>query len=63
MGRWYAVQCDMNLDTGLVDIWVDGVRVAEDIPMHPGPITSLALSGWDFPGAVYLDDMIGARIE
>ncbi|MFQ6021936.1 MAG: PKD domain-containing protein [Acidiferrobacterales bacterium] len=61
-GRWYAVECLMDLDTGVVDVRVDGVLVAAGIPMHPGPITSLGLSGWDRAGAVRLDDLVGSRI-
>ncbi len=63
MGRWYSVECLMNLDTGIVDIRLDGIPVATGIPMHPGPISSIALSGWDRPGSVKLDDLLGTRIE
>ena len=63
MGGWYSVECLMNLDTGIVDVRLDGTPAATDIPMHPGPISSTALSGWDRPGSVRLDDLLGTRIE
>ncbi len=61
MGRWYNVICDLDFASGLVDVWVDDVLQAEDIPMHTGPITALSLSGWDRPGSVRLDDVLGKR--
>jgi hypothetical protein len=61
MWRWYHVQLDLDLDLNLLNIWVDDTLAAEDIPIHPGPITALGLSGWDRPGAVYLDDLMGGR--
>jgi hypothetical protein len=59
MGHWYHVRCDMDLDSGRMDVWVDGVKVASGIPMHPGPIVGLSLSGWDRAGAVFLDNLLG----
>ena len=61
MGRWYHIRCDMNLDGGKVNIWVDGANVVSGIPMHPGPIVGLSISGWDRAGAVYLDNLLGSR--
>jgi hypothetical protein len=59
MGHWYHIRCDMDLDTGKMDIWVDGTKVVSGIPMHPGPIRGLSLSGWDRAGMVSLDNLVG----
>lgn len=61
MARWYAIRFDMDLDKNLLDVWVDGTLAADDLKMHPGPITALSLSGWDRTGAVSLDDLIGIK--
>jgi hypothetical protein len=34
--------------------------VLTDIPMHPGPLTALGISGWDRAGEVNLDNLIGS---
>lgn len=60
MGRWYHIRCEIDLGAGSFDVWVDGALVASGVPMHPGPITSLALSGWDLSGSVSLDDLMGS---
>ncbi|NIP84522.1 MAG: hypothetical protein GTO03_02775, partial [Planctomycetales bacterium] len=57
--RWYALRVEMDLANEQLDLWLDGTRVLSDIPMHPGPITDLEISGWDRPGAVFLDELIG----
>jgi hypothetical protein len=59
MGHWYHIRCEMDLTTGLMDVWVDGSLAAEDVVMHPGSITDLSISGWDRPGEVYLDNLVG----
>jgi hypothetical protein len=59
MGRWYHLRFDMDLDSGKMDVWVDGTKVASGITMHPGPIVGLSLSGWDRAGSVYLDNLFG----
>ena len=59
--RWYHIRGELDLEQELLDVWVDGVLAASDIPMHPGPITDLGLSGWDRPGAVFLDDIVGFK--
>jgi hypothetical protein len=61
MGRWYHIRCDMDLDSGRMDVWVDGAKVTSGIPMHPGPIVGLSLSGWDRVGSVYLDNLLGSN--
>jgi hypothetical protein len=53
----------MNLDTGAIDLRLDGILVAPGIPMHPRPMTSIALSGWGRPRSASLDDLLAARIE
>ena len=59
MGRWYRIRLEMNMNTGLLDVWVDESLGASDLPMHPGPITGLSLTGWNRAGAVYLDNLLG----
>jgi hypothetical protein len=59
--RWYHIRGEMDLDHELLDVWLDNVLVAEDIPMHPGPLTDLGISGWDRGRTdfVEIDDLIG----
>lgn len=45
----------------LLRIWVDGALIVENIPMHPGPLTHLAIWGWDRTGSVYLDNLLGSK--
>jgi hypothetical protein len=59
-GRWYHIRFELDLNTGNVDVWVDGSLAASGIPMHPGPIISLSISGWDRAGEVYLDNLLGS---
>ena len=61
--RWYHIRGELDLDQERLDVWVDGNPVASDILMHPGPITDLGLSGWDRPGAVLLDNLIGQKLD
>jgi hypothetical protein len=61
MGHWYHIRCDMNFNSGRMYVWVDGANVAAGIPMHPGPIVGLSLSGWDRAGTVYLDNLLGSN--
>lgn len=59
LGHWYTIQVNFDLNTELAQVWVDGVLAARDVPIHPGPVTDLGLSGWDLPGYVQLDDLHG----
>jgi hypothetical protein len=59
-GRWYHIRIEMNLVSGIADVWVDGNIAASGIPMHPGPIVSLSISGWDRAGEIYLDNLLGS---
>jgi hypothetical protein len=61
MGRWYHIRCDMNFNSGKMYVWVDGANAAAGIPMQPGPIVGLSLSGWDRAGTVYLDNLLGSN--
>ncbi|MGH9258645.1 MAG: hypothetical protein ACRD08_01925, partial [Acidimicrobiales bacterium] len=62
-GRWYRVRLDLNLDTGMLDAYVDDRLVTSGLPMAPGPISELALWGWDRgPGTVSLDNLRGTRL-
>jgi hypothetical protein len=62
MGHWYHVRVEMDLALEQIDIWVDNQLAVSHIPMHPGPITDLGISGWDRPGFVELDNIIGMRL-
>ena len=60
MGRWYHLRCQADLSTGLLDVYVDDALAASAVPMHPGSIRSVSVSGWEFvPGRVYLDNLVG----
>jgi hypothetical protein len=61
LGRWYTIQVNFDLNTELADVWVDGALAARNVPIHPGPIVALGLSGWDLPGYVQLDDLQGLK--
>jgi Tol biopolymer transport system component len=61
LGHWYSIRVDFNMNTDRADVWVDGALAARDVPMHPGPIVGLGVSGWDLPGYVQLDDLRGLR--
>jgi Tol biopolymer transport system component len=61
LGHWYSIRVDFNMNTDRADVWVDGALAARDVPMHPGPIVDLGLSGWDLRGYVQLDDLRGMR--
>jgi hypothetical protein len=58
-GRWYDVRAQIDLNTNLVDVYLDGVQTLNDIAVGPGPITELSVSAWDLPGLVYFDDING----
>jgi hypothetical protein len=61
LGHWYTVQVVFDLHTELADVWVDGALAARNVPIHPGPIVDVGLSGWDLPGRVQLDDLRGVK--
>ena len=61
LGKWYDILVKIDLDSQLATIWVDNDLAAQNIPIYPGPITNLGISGWDFPGSVHLDDLIGVK--
>jgi hypothetical protein len=61
MGRWYDLRFEIDFSTGTLDIWVDGSLTAAGVPMHPGPLVSLSISGWDRAGRVWLDDLLGFK--
>jgi Tol biopolymer transport system component len=61
LGHWYTILVTFDLSTERANVWVDGVLAARDVPVHPGPIVDLGLSGWDLPGSVQLDDLRGMK--
>jgi len=59
--QWYLIHGEVNLNTNLLDVFVDGQLTVSGIPVHPGPIRSLGITGQDQGGAgvVFVDDLIG----
>jgi len=59
--QWYYIQAEMNLNTNLLEVWVDGQLKVADLPVHPGPIRSVGITGQDqgSAGVVYVDDFTG----
>ena len=60
-GRWYSIRCQMDISSGLLKIWVDGLVAVENIPMHPGSLTALSIWGWDRAGSVNFDNLLGTK--
>ncbi len=61
MGQWYDIRLEIDLDTELVSVFVDDTLAVSGLPVNPGPITDLGISGWDRPGKVELDDLLGVK--
>lgn len=61
MDRWYRIRCQLNLANDRLKVWVDGNLVAENIPMHSGVLTQIAIWGWDKNGYVLLDNLLGTK--
>lgn len=70
--RWYHVRLLIDLTTSVVDVWAGPyglpgedfgiarlLRKATSVPIHPGRITGLDLWGWDLPGSVHVDNLVG----
>jgi hypothetical protein len=60
-GQWYLIHGEINLNTNLLDVFVDGQLKVSGILVHPGPILSLGITGEDQGGggAVFVDDLLG----
>lgn len=61
MGKWYDIVVRFDLDGQVATVRVDDELAAQNIPIYPGPMTNLGISGWDFPGSVHLDDLTGIK--
>jgi len=72
LDRWYRVRLEMDLSTERLDVWAAPyaesgddrgiarlVRRATGLAMRPGGITGLDLWGWDRPGDVVIDNLVG----
>jgi PKD repeat protein len=59
--QWYLIHGEIDLNTNLLDVFVDGQLKVSGIPVHPGPIRALGITGQDQGGAgvVFVDDLIG----
>jgi hypothetical protein len=61
-GQWYALTLDIDLNNHRLDVYVDNVLVAPQLPIRTGPLTRLSISGWDLAGAVRFDDLRGIQL-
>ena len=59
--RWYHIRGVVDMDQELLDIWLDNVQVADDIPMSPGSLTNVGMEGWDRGRTDYveIDNFVG----
>jgi|GEM_PF-6743326 len=66
-GQWYDIECLIDLDNNRVDIVIfkEGavINFIRNLLMDDGPIAGLGISAWDLPGAVYIDDIFGYKIN
>jgi hypothetical protein len=58
-GHWYHIRCEIDLDRELLLVWVDGILIVNDIPIHRGPIKGLRITGKIGPGEVKFDNLLG----
>jgi hypothetical protein len=61
---WHHFRCEVDLNSSLFNIYIDGVPRAFFLPMQPGPITAVGVTGFQFagrPGIVRLDNTLGYR--
>lgn len=57
--RWYQIKVVFDLGANIADLYLDGVLVLNDVAIAAGPITGIAVTGFDAPGYVLLDDVRG----
>lgn len=55
--RWYEVEAVVDLESNLVDVFLDGQLRLNDIAVGPGPITDISISAWDRRGVVYYNNL------
>lgn len=60
--HWYHLRCNLDVNAGQMSIWVDdALATPTALPLHPGAIIGIALTGWEFrAGKVYVDNLVGA---
>lgn len=65
LGRWYTIEVTFNPTQASATVLVDGAPPpglpGGVVPIHPGPVVEIGLSGWDLPGSVQLDDLRGMK--
>lgn len=60
--RWYHVKAVFDQATNLLDLFLDGALVLDDIAIATGPITGLSIWGFDHLGNVLFDDIRGCSV-
>ncbi|MCI0692545.1 cadherin-like domain-containing protein, partial [candidate division KSB1 bacterium] len=60
-GQWYLIHTELNLNTNLIDVYIDGVLKVSGLAVNTGPIRSLGITGQDPGGAgvVVVDNLTG----
>src|SRR5262249_7175290 len=59
---WHHFRCELDLNSNYFNIYIDGVPRALYLPMQPGPITAVSVTGFQIPGRpgnVRLDNVLG----
>lgn len=64
---WHHFRCEIDLNPNdpklnFINIYIDGVLRATNLPIQPGPITAISVTGFQFPGRqgfVRLDNVLG----
>ncbi|MGI0014531.1 MAG: FlgD immunoglobulin-like domain containing protein, partial [Nitrososphaera sp.] len=58
--QWYTVKVVFDLGTNLLDLYLDGVLVLNDVTIGAGAISGIAVTGFSAsPNYVLLDDILG----
>jgi hypothetical protein len=61
---WHHFRCEVDLNSNSLAIFIDSQLRAAFLPMQPGPITAVSVTGFQIPGRpgfVRLDNLLGYR--
>jgi len=61
---WHHVRVEIDLNANFFNVYIDGLARAFSLPMQPGPITAVSVTGFQIPGRpglVRLDNIVGNR--
>jgi hypothetical protein len=62
-GATYDLRVDFDLDSGRFDAYVNGVLAGGGtLSQTVRRVAAIGVSGWDFPGRVFFDDIVGEPI-